>query len=107
MIRRLSSDLLLDVVELTDPLKRLLGDRCVGGDMDIKVVLPIELALRQMASAGIAPSLIAMRPQPADHPMVESVEELADMGLTVVIAPARMIGKRPMEAVFRSSVASV
>jgi len=48
----------------------------------------VELALRQVPPAATAPPSVAMRPEAPDDPAIETMKEPADMGPTVVLAPA-------------------
>ena len=57
------------------------------GDQAYKPVLANELALRQPFPASVAPSLVTMRPETPHDPAVKLVEELADVGLAVILAP--------------------
>ena len=57
------------------------------GDQAYKPVLVDQLALRQPFPASVAPSLVTMRPETPHDPTVKLVEELADVGLAVILAP--------------------
>ena len=52
-----------------------------------KPVFANQLTLRELFPAGVAPSLVTMRPDASHNPAVKLVEEPTDMGLTVVLAP--------------------
>ena len=52
-----------------------------------KPVFANEPALREPFPAGVAPSLVTMRPDASHDPTVKLVEEPADMGLAVILAP--------------------
>ena len=56
-------------------------------DQAYQPVLVDQLALRQLFPASVAPALVTMRPKPPHDPAVKLVEELADVGLTVILAP--------------------
>src|SRR5262249_36100499 len=57
-------------------------------DQAYKTQLTVEMTFRQPFPAAAAPPLEPLRPDPMQDPAVELSEELADVGLVVVQAPA-------------------
>src|SRR5262249_40586996 len=50
-------------------------------------ILAVQLALRELLPAAVAPAFVPMRPNPPLDPTVEFVEERSDVGTLVIVSP--------------------
>src|SRR5262249_48639737 len=50
-------------------------------------ILAVQLALRELFPAAVAPAFVPMRPNPSLDPTVEFVEERSDVGTLVIVSP--------------------